>query len=98
MAIMSVSTGGQQTNSGTFVPIPGLSLTIPEGVGISALIILNVLVYVLSRYLGDLLVLLFALWPIGSPPFALWQIVTYSFLHAEILHIVVFEHFDDCTG
>jgi hypothetical protein len=42
MAIMSVSTGGQQTNSGTFVPIPGLSLTISEGVGISALIILNV--------------------------------------------------------
>lgn len=29
------------TNSGSFVPIPGLSLTIPEGSGLSALVILN---------------------------------------------------------
>lgn len=42
MALYAQSSGTQQTNSGTFVPIPGLSLTIPEGVGTSALIILNV--------------------------------------------------------
>ena len=42
MALYAQTTGTQQTNSGTFVPIPGLTLTIPEGVGTSALIILNV--------------------------------------------------------
>src|SRR5215203_5919787 len=42
MALYAQSSGTQQTNSGTFVPIPGLSITIPEGVGTSALVILNV--------------------------------------------------------
>ena len=41
MALYAQTSGTQQTNSGTFVPIPGLSLTIPEGVGIPALVILN---------------------------------------------------------
>ncbi|MBR1213681.1 hypothetical protein [Bradyrhizobium sp. JYMT SZCCT0180] len=41
MALYAQTTGTQSTNSATFVPIPGLSLTIPEGVGTSALIILN---------------------------------------------------------
>jgi hypothetical protein len=42
MAIYAQSSGTQQTNSGSFVPIPGLSVTIPEGVGTSVLLILNV--------------------------------------------------------
>jgi hypothetical protein len=42
MALYAQSSGTQQTNSGTFVPIPGLTITIPEGAGTSALIILNV--------------------------------------------------------
>jgi hypothetical protein len=42
MALYAQTSGTQQTNSGTSVPIPGLTLTIPEGVGISALVILNV--------------------------------------------------------
>ena len=42
MALYAQTSGTQQTNSSTFVPIPGLTLTIPEGVGTSALIILNV--------------------------------------------------------
>lgn len=42
MALYAQTIGTQQTNSGTFVPIPGLTLTIPEGVGTSALVILNV--------------------------------------------------------
>lgn len=42
MALYAQTSGTQQTNSGTSVPIPGLSLTIPEGVGTSALVILNV--------------------------------------------------------
>lgn len=41
MALYAQTSGTQQTNSGSFVPIPGLTLTIPEGVGTSALIILN---------------------------------------------------------
>ena len=42
MALYAQTSGTQQTNSGTFVPIPGLTLTIPEGVDASALVILNV--------------------------------------------------------
>jgi hypothetical protein len=41
MALYAQTSGTHSTNSATFVPIPGLSLTIPEGVGTSALIILN---------------------------------------------------------
>jgi mannose-binding lectin len=42
MAILSaVTSGTQSTNSGSFVPIPGLTLSLPEGVGISGLVILN---------------------------------------------------------
>ena len=42
MALYAQTSGTQQNNSGTFVPIPGLTLTIPEGVDASALVILNV--------------------------------------------------------
>lgn len=42
MAVYAQTSGTQQTNSSTFVPIPGLTLTIPEGVDASALVILNV--------------------------------------------------------
>jgi hypothetical protein len=42
MALYAQTSGTHSTNSATFVPIPGLSLTIPEGVGTSALVILNV--------------------------------------------------------
>ena len=41
MALYAQTSGKQTTNSGSFVPIPGLSFTIPEGVGASALVILN---------------------------------------------------------
>jgi Bc2L-like protein len=41
MALYAQTNGKQSTNSGAFVPIPGLSLTIPEGAGASALVILN---------------------------------------------------------
>ena len=42
MAFYAQTSGIQSTNSGSFVPIPGLSLTIPGGVGTTAIIILNV--------------------------------------------------------
>src|SRR5262245_61503787 len=53
-----------------------------------ALIIANAVVFLLEWVLGDLLIDLFALWPIGSK-FAPWQVVTYSFLHApdNVLHL-----------
>jgi hypothetical protein len=42
MTLFAQTSGAHSTDSGSFVPIPGLIITIPEGVGISALIILNV--------------------------------------------------------
>jgi hypothetical protein len=42
MALYAQTTGKQSTNSGSFVPIPGLTFTIPEGAGAAALVILNV--------------------------------------------------------
>jgi hypothetical protein len=42
MALYAQSSGSHSTNSASFVPIPGLTLTIPEGVGTAALIILNI--------------------------------------------------------
>ena len=42
MATHYVQTSGVlQTNSGSYVPIPGLALTLPEGAGVEAIIILN---------------------------------------------------------
>jgi hypothetical protein len=41
MALYAQTSGTHQTNSATWTAIPGLTLTIPEGVGTSALIILN---------------------------------------------------------
>jgi len=41
MALYAQTNGTHQTNSATWTAIPGLTLTIPEGVGTSALIILN---------------------------------------------------------
>jgi mannose-binding lectin len=42
MAALYATTGPQKTNSGSFVPIPGLTLTLPGGVDALALVILNV--------------------------------------------------------
>ncbi|WP_166303049.1 MULTISPECIES: hypothetical protein [unclassified Bradyrhizobium] len=42
MALYAQTAGTLSTNSSTFTPIQGLTLTIPEGVGTTAIIILNV--------------------------------------------------------
>ncbi|MHB8272209.1 hypothetical protein [Bradyrhizobium sp.] len=42
MALYAQTSGTHQTNSGSFVPIPGLSITIPQGVDATAIVILNV--------------------------------------------------------
>jgi membrane associated rhomboid family serine protease len=61
-----------------------------------ALIIVNVLFYLLELVTGDLLILSFGLWPPSSglagqldaaPHFQFWQLVTYAFLHGNMTHL-----------
>jgi hypothetical protein len=42
MALYAQTSGNLSTNSGSFTPISGLSLTLPEGVDVTVLAILNV--------------------------------------------------------
>lgn len=51
------------------------------------IIIANVLVYLLELTLGDRLISVFALWPLGSQ-FLPWQILTYAFLHGSVTHLL----------
>ena len=57
------------------------------------LIIANVLVYGLQMVLGDWAVIYGALWPWhtsnlqGVPPFEVWQLVTYGFMHGGLAHL-----------
>ena len=62
------------------------------------LLIANVAVFLAQSAADQLLVTWFALWPIASPSYANagmstaflpWQVVTYSFLHGNALHIAV---------
>jgi membrane associated rhomboid family serine protease len=46
-----------------------------------AIIILNVLVYLSQQVYGGALENLFALWPVSTPQFEPWQLLTYAFLH-----------------
>ena len=61
---------------------------------VRTLIIANVVVYVCQYLSPDLVDGLFALWPLqsiaGEPPFHLWQLVTYAFLHetSNISHLL----------
>ncbi len=56
-----------------------------------ALLIANVAVYLLQLATGDLLILPFALWPLGPDVsgigFRPWQILSYGFLHGNLLHL-----------
>jgi membrane associated rhomboid family serine protease len=56
-----------------------------------ALIFANIGVYLLELLRPDLLVGLFALWPLHSELFHPWQIVTYAFLHdpRNLAHILL---------
>jgi mannose-binding lectin len=42
MLVYAQSSGTNTTNSGSWTPIPGLAVTLPRGVGLSVLLILNV--------------------------------------------------------
>lgn len=52
-----------------------------------ALILVNVAVFLLQQVAGDLLITWFALWPLGSGFFRVWQLLTYAFLHGSLAHI-----------
>ena len=62
------------------------------------LLIANVAIYIAQQFTGDALILWFGLWPLTSTAdtmpgmtsgFLPWQVVTYSFLHGNELHILV---------
>lgn len=62
------------------------------------LLIANIAVFLVQGFAGDSLIIWFALWPFGAPAytgpeappgFLPWQIVTYSFLHGNSLHLLV---------
>src|SRR2546430_14673897 len=52
-----------------------------------ALILINVAVFLLQQLAPDLMAGLFALWPLGSPLFRPWQLLSYAFLHGNLVHI-----------
>jgi rhomboid family protein len=52
-----------------------------------ALILINIGVFLLQQVAGQPIAQLFALWPLGSPGFEPWQLITYAFLHGSIAHI-----------
>jgi rhomboid family protein len=52
-----------------------------------ALILINISVFVLQQVAGAPVAALFALWPLGSPEFQPWQLITYAFLHGNLAHI-----------
>lgn len=59
---------------------------------VQSLLIGNCVIFLLQMLgSGEQLLLNFALWPTGTPPgappFELWQLVTYSFLHGGLMHL-----------
>jgi membrane associated rhomboid family serine protease len=51
------------------------------------LLLTNVGVYLVQAFNEDILAY-FALWPLTSPAFAPWQVVTYAFLHGNLTHLL----------
>jgi len=52
-----------------------------------ALILINAGVFLLQQVAWNMMLGLFALWPLGSNLFHPWQLLTYAFLHGNVLHI-----------
>jgi membrane associated rhomboid family serine protease len=56
------------------------------------LILINVVVFGLQYLLGAVMDVYFALWPpqaaqYGYPPFQVWQLLTYGFMHGSLTHL-----------
>ncbi|MGF6793423.1 rhomboid family intramembrane serine protease [Paraburkholderia sp. 35.1] len=59
---------------------------------IGLLIALNAAAFLVEQLAPERLIGLFALWPAGSsstPAFHVWQLLTYSFLHGNFMHLAV---------
>jgi len=66
---------------------------------VQTLLIVNGAVFVLELYSGGQVIDVLALWPLGAPGttifdqpaahFQLWQLVTYSFLHGSVIHLLL---------
>ena len=58
-----------------------------------ALLIANVAIFIVQQFTGNLLIGPFALWPFATPEFrdapgfAIWQLLTYGFLHGSLTHL-----------
>jgi membrane associated rhomboid family serine protease len=52
-----------------------------------ALVVANVVLFMLMQMTGDTIIGWFALWPLGSGLFMPWQVFTYAFLHAGLAHL-----------
>lgn len=52
------------------------------------LLIANFAVFLLQYMMGETMMQYFALWPLGSGLFEVWQIVTSAFMHGGIMHIL----------
>jgi membrane associated rhomboid family serine protease len=52
-----------------------------------ALLVANVLAFLLQQVMGSTLVQWFALWPLGSGLFIPWQLGSYAFLHGGLMHL-----------
>jgi membrane associated rhomboid family serine protease len=46
-----------------------------------AIILANIVVFLLQQVAQNVFLALFALWPVGDPLFQPWQLITYAFLH-----------------
>jgi membrane associated rhomboid family serine protease len=57
-----------------------------------AIIVLNVLVFLLQQVAGPVMENLFALWPLADSRFQPWQLLTYAFLHEGSLARLQFSH------
>ena len=51
------------------------------------LILANAVVYALQMFAGDYIIYYLALWPVNSPLFHLWQLISYAFVHGSLSHI-----------
>jgi len=61
----------------------------PVPPGTASLLLINFAVFALQVVAGGVLVTYFALWPLGSGGFQVWQLLSYSFLHASVSHLLL---------